>query len=83
MKETLRQGGANTLNVYTVGFTSGSSEGLLGYATFPSQYENNPQNDGIVLRSSLMSRDNSKVCIIFFPPLSSFWNASMMLDFDS
>jgi len=49
MKQTLRQGGVGDLNVYTVGFTSGSGAGLLGYSTFPSQFASNPQDDGIVL----------------------------------
>ncbi|THU99595.1 zincin [Dendrothele bispora CBS 962.96] len=49
MKGQLRTGGAADLNVYTVGFTSGSSAGLLGYSTFPSDYEGNPENDGVVI----------------------------------
>ena len=49
MKSQLRQGGVNALNIYTVGFQSGSGEGLLGYSTFPSDYSSNPSDDGIVV----------------------------------
>jgi hypothetical protein len=47
MKRSLHKGGANTLNVYTVGFTS--HPGLLGYATFPWAYFGDRTNDGVVL----------------------------------
>jgi hypothetical protein len=49
MKKSLRQGGPGALNVYSVGFTGGSGQGLLGYATFPSDYESAPQDDGVVM----------------------------------
>ncbi|KAJ7445255.1 metalloprotease [Mycena latifolia] len=44
-----RQGGKGDLNVYSVGFVSGSGAGLLGYSTFPSTYSSAPQDDGIVI----------------------------------
>ncbi|KAJ2928639.1 hypothetical protein H1R20_g8468, partial [Candolleomyces eurysporus] len=49
MKTGLRQGGAGALNVYTVGFNSGSAAGLLGYATFPWDVAAKPADDGVVI----------------------------------
>jgi hypothetical protein len=46
MKSSLRQGGSDTLNVYSCGMTG---SGLLGWATFPQWYEGNPDDDGVVI----------------------------------
>jgi len=45
MKEALHQGTADDLNVYTCN----PSNGILGYATFPSSYNSAPLKDGVVL----------------------------------
>jgi len=52
MKNALRVGSAATLNLYSVGFSSGFGAGLLGYATFPWSYSSTPKDDGIVFRYS-------------------------------
>jgi hypothetical protein len=50
MKGALHQGTADDLNIYTCN----PSNGILGYATFPSSYAGNPSRDGVVvLYSSL------------------------------
>ncbi|KAG2006324.1 metalloprotease, variant 2 [Coprinopsis cinerea AmutBmut pab1-1] len=49
MKEALRKGGPGDLNVYTVGFQRGGGAGLLGYATFPSEFRSAPEDDGVVV----------------------------------
>ena len=59
MKTSLRQGGAKTLNVYTVGFNNGEASRLLGYATFPSDYDSKPRDDGVVLRYSTLPGGSS------------------------
>ena len=48
MKNALRQGSADDLNIYSCN----PSSGILGYATFPSNYSNNPKRDGVVLLHS-------------------------------
>jgi len=48
MKNALHQGSADDLNIYTCN----PSNGILGYATFPSSYNSAPLKDGVVLLHS-------------------------------
>ncbi|KAG8860467.1 hypothetical protein FRB91_002817 [Serendipita sp. 411] len=46
MKKQLRVGGAETLNVYSVGLQTSQ---FLGYSSFPQNYNGNKLNDGILI----------------------------------
>ncbi|HEX8736443.1 MAG TPA: zinc metalloprotease [Pyrinomonadaceae bacterium] len=48
MKSALRQGTADDLNIYSCN----PSQGILGYATFPSSYASSPLKDGVVILHS-------------------------------
>ena len=54
MKSALRVGDASTLNVYLNQPTGATRGTLLGYATFPWNYQSDPSSDGIVLHDEVI-----------------------------
>ena len=56
MKQQLRQGDANALNIYTVSLdrTENTDGIIFGYGTFPANYASNPTDDGVVIHHNIL-----------------------------
>lgn len=56
MKSELRQGSADDLNIYS----NDMGDGLLGWATFPDEYEDYPVYDGVVILASSLPNGSAE-----------------------
>ncbi|TFK29215.1 metalloprotease [Coprinopsis marcescibilis] len=60
IKASLRVGGPQQLNIYSVGFGTANNSFLLGYATFPYEYAAAPEVDGVVVGYSTLPGGSRK-----------------------